>query len=150
MSKAKSDRPSLATAQEKLAALGFELQSLNDGKVLARKLGCAAVLAAASDGSIEFAAPPGLVVDGELALLIDRGYQKFFKTADTQRPAWPEQIRDLARFENELRFACGIPVLYNQSLGSVSDRYLYDRIWYRDQGRQPKAWEADAAAALRA
>jgi len=132
-----------------LAASGFSLSPLRDGKQLVRKYGCAAIIALAGKSGVEIATAPGLVVAGELARLVDRGYQKFFKTADAEVPALPEQMSALARFENELRFACGIPSLYNEALGSVSDRYLYDRIWYRDQGRQPKAWEEDAAAALR-
>lgn len=150
MSRGKILPPTFAAAQQKLTTLGFDLSSLSDGRLLARKRGCAAILAPADGGkSAAIVVAPGLVVQGELARLIDRGYQKFFKTADAQVPARPEEMSALATFENELRFACGIPSLYNESLGSVSDRYLYDRIWYRDQGRQPKPWETEAAAALR-
>ena len=78
---------------------------------------------------------------GELARLIDRGYQKFLKTADREVPAGAADLRALYEFNRELRYAAGAPVLYNQSLGSVSDRYIYDRVWHRDEGRQPKAWE---------
>lgn len=140
--------PTLAAAQQQLTTLGFTITALRDGKVLARKLGCAAILEE-NNRAAAIAVPPGRVVGGELARLVDRGYQKFFKTADTQVPALPDQMADLARFENELRYACGIPSLYNEALGSVSDRYIYDRIWFRDQGRQPRPWEQDAAAALK-
>lgn len=141
--------PTLAAAQQSLAGMGFQLSALRDGKVLVRKDGCAAILG--EEGrAVRIAVAPGLVVRGELARLVDRGYQKFFKTADAEVPALPETMSALAHFEAELRLACGIPSLYNESLGSVSDRYLYDRIWYRDQGRQPKPWELDAATALKA
>lgn len=149
MPRAKNTPPTLAAAQEKLAAMGFQLSSLRDGKVLARKHGCAAILGE-QKRVVEIAVRPGLVVRGELARLVDRGYQKFFKTADAEIPALPETMSALAHFDDELRLACGIPSLYNESLGSVSDRYLYDRIWYRDEGRQPKPWEEDAAAVLQA
>lgn len=139
--------PTFAEASAKLAEMGFRLTNLRDGKLLARKYDCAAILEPDGAG-VGFAALPGRVVGGELARLVDRGYQKFFKTAAREVPALPETMAALARFEDEVRFACGIPTLYNQGLGSVSDRYLYDRIWYRDAGRQPKAWEEDAAAAL--
>ncbi|MGH9393202.1 MAG: hypothetical protein ACRD1E_03465 [Terriglobales bacterium] len=144
----KTAPPTLAAAQQTLAARGFTLTPLRDGKLLARKLGCAAILEEAGRAAA-IAVAPGRVVAGELARLVDRGYQKFFKTADAEVPALPEQMAELARFDNELRYACGIPSLYNESLGSVSDRYIYDRIWFRDQGRQPRPWEQDAAAALR-
>ena len=141
--------PTFAAASQTLTGLGFSLSPLSGGSLMVRKLGCAAIIAPAQNGkTAEIAVSPGLVVRGELARLIDRGYQKFFKTADAEQPARPEELQALARFENELRYACGIPSLYNESLGSVSDRYLYDRVWYRDQGRQPKPWEQEAAAAL--
>ncbi|MGH9467629.1 MAG: hypothetical protein ACRD1Y_09770 [Terriglobales bacterium] len=149
MPRAKTAPPTLAAVERKLSAMGFALHTLGDGKVLARKHGCAAILGE-ENHTAAIAVAPGLVVAGELARLVDRGYQKFFKTADAEVPALPETMTALAQFETELRLACGIPTLYNESLGSVSDRYLYDRIWYRDQGRQPKPWEEQAAAALKA
>ena len=142
--------PTFAAATQTLTDLACSLRPLSGGRLLVRKRGCAAILAPAQDGkSAEIAVAPGLVVGGELSRLLDRGYQKFFKTADAEQPARPEQLKDLAAFENELRYACGIPSLYNESLGSVSDRYLYDRVWYRDQGKQPKPWEEEAAAHLK-
>lgn len=149
MARSKKKPTTLAEAQQKLTGLGFQISPLRDGKVLVRKSGCAAILEE-SNRAVAIAVAPGLVVNGELARLVDRGYQKFFKTADLEVPALPETMSALAHFEQELRLACGIPSLYNESLGSVSDRYIYDRIWFRDEGRQPKAWEEDAAAALRA
>jgi hypothetical protein len=143
--------PTFDQAQQKLASLGFTCSSLSGGKLLVRKSGCAAIVGPANGGkSAEILVPPGRVVQGELARLVDRGYQKFFKTAEREVPTRPEQLAELGRFENELRYACGIPSLYNESLGTVSDRYIYDRIWFRDEGRQPKPWEQEAAAALRA
>ncbi|MGH9476219.1 MAG: hypothetical protein ACRD1C_07790 [Terriglobales bacterium] len=149
MPRRKTTPPTLAAAQDKLAAMGFTLSPLRDGMVLARKNGCAAVLGE-DNRAVQIAVAPGLVVRGELARLVDRGYQKFFKTAVAEVPALPETLTAIAHFEAELRLACGIASLYNESLGSVSDRYLYDRIWYRDQGCQPKPWEEDAASALKA
>lgn len=150
LARAKTKTPTLDDASRQLQALGYTLSPLSAGKLLVRQRGCAAILGTANDGkSAAIAVAPGLVVQGELARLVDRGYQKFFKTADAEVPARPEDLSALASFENELRFACGIPSLYNEGLGSVSDRYLYDRIWYRDQGRQPKPWEAEAATELR-
>ncbi len=149
MSRAKNPPPTLAAAQQTLAGMGFTVRPLREGRVLAQKDGCAAILEEVNRAAA-IAAPPGLVVNGELARLVDRGYQKFFKTADAEIPALPEQMTALAHFEEAVRYACGIPSLYNESLGSVSDRYLYDRITRRDQGQQPRPWEEDAAAALRA
>lgn len=151
MGRAKTTTPTLQAAGRQLQALGATVTGLSGGKLLVRHLGCAAILGTAADAaSAAIETAPGLVVQGELSRLVDRGYQKFFKTAGAEVPARPEELSALAAFENELRYACGIPSLYNEGLGSVSDRYLYDRVWYRDQGRQPKPWETEAAAALRA
>ncbi|HEY7856545.1 MAG TPA: hypothetical protein VIC32_08875 [Terriglobales bacterium] len=144
---AKITPPSFDAVQQKLTEMGFTATRLSDGHVLVRKDGCAAVLAPEGRG-VAIAAAPGRIVGGQLARLVDRGYQKFFKSADNEVPALPEDMTALAGFESQLRYACGAPSLYNESLGSVSDRYLYDRVWYRDQGRQPKPWEQDAAHAL--
>jgi hypothetical protein len=149
MSRGKIVPPTLAAAQQTLVGMGFTLRPLREGKVLAQHDGCAAILEEVNRAAA-LAAPPGRIVNGELARLVDRGYQKFFKTAAAEIPALPEQMAALAHFEQAVRYACGIPSLYNESLGSVSDRYLYDRITRRDQGQQPRPWEEDAAAALRA
>ena len=45
-----------------------------------RKYGCAAEIAAAPDGTVEILARPGWLLNGEIARLLDRGYQKFLKT----------------------------------------------------------------------
>ncbi len=132
----------LEALRQKLRALGFEILPADQpGRIFVRHHGCAAGLERKEEGGIEFFAPPGRIVAGELARLIDRGYQKFLKTADREVPAGAADLRALYEFNRELRYAAGAPVLYNQSLGSVSDRYIYDRVWHRDEGRQPKAWE---------
>ena len=59
---------------------------------------------------------------------MDRGYQKFFKTSKLEVPATADALRALHRFEDQLREAVGAMVLYNEALGTTSDRYDYDRI----------------------
>lgn len=148
MAHAKPKVRSFDEVRGKLSEMGFVLTPLPDGHLLVRKYECAAILAAGEDGGAQVVVPAGRVIQGELSRLIDRGYQKFLKTADTEVPALPEDLRAVANFQKELRHARGVPSLYNESLGSVSDRYLYDRIWYRDEGRQPRPWEVEAARAL--
>src|SRR4030081_887262 len=48
--------------------------------VQVRKYGCAAEIAAAPDGTVEILARPGWLLNGEIARLVDPGYQKFLKT----------------------------------------------------------------------
>ena len=140
----KQNKKSVQRMRRKLEEMGFDLVEIDGEKLLARKNGCAAMLQPAEgDASpvLRITVPPGRVVRGELARLVDRGYQKFLKTADAEVPAMPEDLRAISKFQQELRYVLGLPTLYNQALGSVSDRYLYDRVWFRDQGRQPEPWQ---------
>jgi hypothetical protein len=64
--------------------------------------------------------------------LVDRGYQKFFKTSKLEIPATADQLRSLHEFSEELKEAMGATSLYNESLGTTSDVYEYDRVKGRE------------------
>lgn len=84
----------------------------------------------------------GIVLGGEVARLIDRGYQKFLKTSKAELPATAEHLKTLHAFHEELREALGATSLYNEALGSVSDRYVYDRVKGReDEQKKVSPWE---------
>ena len=93
-----------------------------------RKYGCAAEIAPAPDGTTEILSRPGVLVGGEIARLLDRGYQKFFKTSKLEIPATADHLRSLHEFSEELKEAMGATSLYNESLGTTSDLYQYDRV----------------------
>ena len=97
-----------------------------------RKYGCAAEIAAAPDGSVELLARPGWLLNGEISRLVDRGYQKFLKTSHLEIPASADHLRALHEFSEELKQVTGSMSLYNESLGTTSDVYEYDRV----QGRE--------------
>ena len=97
-----------------------------------RKYGCAADIAAASDGSVEILARPGWLLNGEIARLLDRGYQKFLKTGRLEIPATADHLRALHQFTEELNEAAGGTVLYNEALGTTSNVYNYDRVKGRE------------------
>ena len=122
--------PSFDDRLEALRQQGFTVETLPGAgsRVRVAKYGCGAVL----EGP-RFVEQPGVVIDGEIARLLDRGYQKFFLTsAGEERPALAEQLEAMHRFSEELRGALGAEMLYNQSLGTVSDRYVYDRLKGRE------------------
>ncbi len=144
MFKKKLSHPSFDSVRGKLIDKGFDIAVVDGGRYLVQKHGCAAGLSVQPDQSLTYFARPGRIVKGELARLVDRGYQKFLKTADVEVPALSEDLRALHAFQSELKHVLGTPSLYNESLGSVSDRYLYDRVWFRDDGKQPKAWIVEA------
>jgi hypothetical protein len=93
-----------------------------------RKYGCAAEIAPAPDGTPEILSRPGILLNGEIARLLDRGYQKFFKTSKVEIPATADHLRSLHEFTDELKEAIGATNLYNEALGTTSDVYMYDRV----------------------
>ena len=108
------------------------------------KYGCAAVLVAGTDTPAAILVKPGVVINGEIGHVLDRGYQKFIKTPNVERPATAEHLRAMHKFSEELRQAIGGISLYNESMGSVSDEYVYDRVKGRtlpEEERPVPAWE---------
>lgn len=96
--------------------------------VQVRKYGCAAEIATAPDGRVEIVSRPGWLINGEIARLLDRGYQKFLKTSKLEIPATADHLRALHEFGEELNEAIGGTTLYNEALGTTSNVYNYDRI----------------------
>jgi len=130
--------PNFSDALATLAGHQFDVSSARDGATVGvkafqvRKYGCAAEISAAPDGSTLVLARPGWLLNGQIARLVDRGYQKFLKTPRLEIPATADHLRAIHEFSEELKEAAGATSLYNESLGTTSDRYLYDRV----QGRE--------------
>jgi hypothetical protein len=120
---------------------GFEVTPANGtgaaGGMLVSKYGAGAVLVPGAEGP-ELAVRPGALVRGEVARLLDRGYQKFIKTSQFELPATAQQLEAIHTFSEELKELARGKSLYNESLGTTSDRYLYDRVQGREE-EQPKA-----------
>ncbi len=100
-----------------------------------RKYGCGAVLARKADGGVTYIVRPGCLVGGEIATLVDRGYQKFLRTSQLEVAATADHLHALHAFDEELWEAVGTTDYYNLALGTVSDVYLYDRL----KGREPES-----------
>jgi hypothetical protein len=95
-----------------------------------------------SRGDIVRRESTGVRMGNEIGYLVDGGYQKFFRTpSGRQRPALARNLQELHDFEEDLREALGQESLYNESLGTVSTYYLYDRVKDRDRGVPKRAWE---------
>ena len=121
---------------ENLRAHSFDVAPWEEvaGGALVTKHGVGAVLVAAADkdAPAAFAVRPGALLGGQVARLLDRGYQKFLKTAHLELPATASQLHAIHLFSEELKQVTGAIDLYNESLGTISDLYLYDRL----QGRE--------------
>jgi hypothetical protein len=133
-----------------LAALrdhSFEISAYNGdaGAMLVSKHGAAAVLkpAQSNEAAAAFAVHPGVLVNGEVATLLDRGYQKFIKTSKFELPATASQLHTIHLFTEELKLYTGGVSLYNESLGTTSDLYRYDRLKGREavQPAPVEPWE---------
>ncbi len=105
------------------------------------KYGCAAEIApspAVSEKIIPQPAPAeivtkvGFLLNGQIARLVDKGYQKFLKTPKLEIVATADHLRALHQFSEELDEAAGTTMLYNESLGTTSDSYMYDRVKGRE------------------
>ncbi len=109
---------------------------LRAGTVRVSKYGCAAEIAPGDGAPVMIVSRAGWVLGGEIARVLDRGYQKFLKTAKLEIPATADHLREIHQFARELDAATGETELYNEALGTTSDVYLYDRVAGRpDAGR---------------
>jgi hypothetical protein len=117
-----------AAAVEKLPALGFHVGSTG-GVVRVEKYDCGAEFRRAPGDTFRMTIAPTLLLEGQFTRLWDAGYQKFLITDDGRKvPALQSQLRQMRRFNEELRSALGVPVRYNEALGSTCQVTAYDRL----------------------
>jgi hypothetical protein len=145
--------PTFDEVLNKLRSLQFDVREEPGvaGGFRVSKYGCAAVIAKAKDGKgTALAHKPGAVLGGEIAYLLDRGFQKFLKTSKLEIAATADRLKAVHLFSEELHEVVGEPVLYNEALGTTSDEYMYDRVKGRDTDAPPRGvapWELTAGAA---
>jgi len=138
------ERAKTPTAQERLDQLkthGYTVSQMPGGGFRITRGPCAVDLKP-TEYNLHIAERAGILLNGEIARLVDGGYQKFFRTASGKtKPALAEDLKALHDFEEDLKEALGQTSLYNESLGTVSTFYLYDRVEDRDRGVPKRAWE---------
>ena len=125
---------------------GFDLIEApgTPGRVFLKKYNVSAAIQKNGDDGVKIFAYPGYLVGSEISKLVNRGYQQFLKTAKNEIPATADHLKALHQFAEELKEALGLPSLYNESLGTVSESYQYDRIADRDKAtadRPKRPWE---------
>src|SRR3954467_2176834 len=126
-------------------------------RVFIKKYGVSAAIEKAdepnNEDGVKVFARPGYLINGEISKLVDRGYQKFLMTTKSEVPATADHLKAVHEFSEELKEATGMSSLYNESLGTVSDSYHYDRVKDRDQAeaaRPKRPWkEAPTAPAAK-
>lgn len=132
----KSRNPKFEETLESLREHSFDVKPFAAvaGGVLVAKYGAGAVLVAGAqkNAPVAFAVRPGVLFGGQVARLLDRGYQKFITTSQFELPATATQLQSIHQFSEELKLRIGAIDLYNESLGTTSDLYQYDRLKGRE------------------
>jgi hypothetical protein len=129
---------------------GFDLLDAPgmQGRVFLKKYNCSAAIQKNGDDGVKIFAYPGYLIGSEISKLVNRGYQQFLKTAKTEVPATADHLKALQQFTEEMKEGLGLPILYNESLGTVSEAYQYDRVEGRDKpatDRPKRPWEKAGA-----
>jgi hypothetical protein len=114
------EAPPKTAWEDRLA--GFAFTPIEGGRVRVMREKCGAI---ASPAGVERA---GWLVDGEIAALVDGGFQKFWQAGSRCIPALASQLQTLHAFEEDLREALGLTSFYNTSLGTTNDAHRYDRL----------------------
>ncbi|HEY3929955.1 MAG TPA: hypothetical protein VGL89_16410 [Candidatus Koribacter sp.] len=117
-------------------------------RIFLKKYNVSAAVEQAPDKTAKIFAYPGYLVSGEISKLIDKGYQKFLKTSKLELPATADHLKAIHDFTEELKEGIGATSLYNESLGTVSEAYVYDRVKDRDKSdaeRPKRPWQRGAA-----
>jgi hypothetical protein len=134
------ETPNVPTFQERVDALkkaGFEAAAGPGGQVRVSRGGIATVLDPAGSG-----ARAGVVMGAEIGWLVDTGNQKIFRTpGGSVKAATADELKAIHAFEEDLKEGLGLKSLYNESLGTVSTYYLYDRVEDRDRGVPRRPWQ---------
>lgn len=139
------ERPKTLSFEDHLAnarSAGFRTESASGGTRVERN-GIACIVRAGENNAPKVTERAGVVIGSEIGALTDGGYQKFFATPGGKRkPALAEDLAAIHNFQEDLTEAFGLTSLYNESLGTVSTKYLYDRVKGRDQAPVQKPWQA--------
>ena len=138
------ERPKTLTFPERIEALrqaGFTPTSQAGGATRVSRSGYAIDLA--DDGpKVRALGRAGIVMCSEIGALVDGGFQKFFRTpSGKKKPALADELKALHDFEEDLKEGLGQESYYNESLGTISTLYLYDRVKDRDRGVPKRVWE---------
>ncbi len=140
-------------AVEWLKGHGFDILEApgTQGRIFLKKNNVSAAIERNADGTGKIFAYPGYLIGGEISKLVNKGYQQFLKTTKTEIGATADHLRALQSFTEELKEALGMPSLYNESLGTVSESYHYDRVNGREaKEKKPRPWEKKELAKKRA
>lgn len=141
----RNERLKKPTFDDLLAAArtaGFRTESAGSGRTRIERSGIACTVRPGAGDAPEFVERAGVTMGTEIGSLTDGGYQKFFATpGGARRPAQAHELKAVQDFQEDLKEAMGLTSLYNESLGTVSNKYVYDRVAGRDSDGAHKPWQ---------
>jgi hypothetical protein len=121
---------------------GFTVTSLGGTQARIERKNIAAIVEDVPGKPPKFAESAGIVVGNEIARLVDGGFQKFIMTpSGKKRAALASDLYELHSFDQDVRAAMCIDGAYNFGLGTVSNRYIYDRVEERDEAAAKEPWK---------
>jgi hypothetical protein len=148
------ERPKTLTFDDHMAnarSAGFKTEPAAGGGTRIERDGVACVVEPGIEEVPRVIERPGIVMGKEIGTLTDGGFQKFFTTPSGKRkPALAEELKAVQNFQEDLREALHLVSLYNESLGTVSNLYIYDRVEGRDAGEHDKPWDVDTREPMKA
>jgi hypothetical protein len=140
----RNEKAKVVSFEQRIAGLkefGFAAKIESGGRCRVTRSGCAAVVEDLGEGKVAIG-KVGVLVGGEIALLVHGGYQMFLRTLSGKEvPALAPHLKALHAFDEDLREGLGLTSLYNVALGTTCDDHLYDRVEDRDAGPQHHAWD---------
>lgn len=107
---------------ERLKAAGFEIgpSAESTSWMQATQNGCAVLFCKTADGRVEMYRSPGLLRQGKIFRVLDKGYQKFLTDDQREIPATAESLEQINDFYQDFKIAVGMPVLFGEALGALT------------------------------
>jgi hypothetical protein len=126
----KTPKITLADIRKQFEEAGFTVSGAQGdaGPIEVRKYNCVHRIERNPDGFRAPASPPHFLVNGLPCELEDKGHQKFWLADGKRFPIKLQDLRDLQRFDQEVRHILKLKSLWGESLGTTSARTVYDRV----------------------
>ena len=126
----KTPKITLADLRSRLERAGFVVKggSGDSGPVEIAKYNCVHRIDRDGSGIWAPLSPPHFLIRDLPCELEDHGYQKFWLCDGKRFPIRLQDLRDLQRFDQEVRYHLALKSLYNDSLGTTCARTVYDRV----------------------
>lgn len=106
----------------KLKSGRFEVKASPElpGWMQATRDGCAVLFRQTDDGQVEMFRSAGLLRQGRIFRVLDKGYQKFLTDDREEIPATASYLQQINSFYQDFKESLGFPVKFNEALGALT------------------------------